>query len=191
MYARRVGERELTFDFAAGLLRDNLVFVDRETSSVWSQLYGGAVSGPLTGTPLRVVPSMQTTWKFWREIHPDTRVMMVEGEKGKPYLYRNRKPGTPPPERCPTRHDTSALGLGLVIGGKAMFFPFRELKRASMPLRVMLGGQEITLHYRKKALTAWAEDAQGKLLPGVLAYKDGWMAFKPDSEVYRRGRSKR
>lgn len=72
-----------------------------------------------------------------------------------------------------------------------MFFPFRELKRASMPLRVMLGGQEITLHYRKKALTAWAEAAQGKLLPGVLAYKDGWMAFKPDSEVYRRGRSKR
>ena len=57
MYARRVGEQEVTFDFAEGLLQNNLLFVDRETSSIWSQLHGQAVSGPLEGTPLQVVAS--------------------------------------------------------------------------------------------------------------------------------------
>lgn len=185
MYARRAGGKEFTFDFADGLLRNNLVFVDRETSSVWSQLQGGAVSGPMTGTPLRVVPSVQTTWKFWRQTHPQTRVLIVEGEKGRPYLYRNRKPGTPGPKQRPTRHDTSALGLGLVVGGETMFFPFRELNRTATPLKLKLGGREVSIHYRRQALTAWAEEADGKLLPGVLAYEEGWLAFNPNSKVYR------
>ena len=34
MYARRVGGKEFTFDFAEALYRDNLLFVDRETNSV-------------------------------------------------------------------------------------------------------------------------------------------------------------
>jgi hypothetical protein len=185
VYARQAGDKELTFDFAEGLLRDNLVFVDRETNSVWSQLHGGAVSGPLTGTPLRALPSVQATWKFWRQTHPDTRVLIVKGEKGRPYLYRNRKPGTPPPEKAPTRHDTSALGLGLVVGGEAMFFPFRELDRVSTPLKLTLGREQVTVHYRKAALTAWAEDAEGRLLTGVLVYRDGWRAFFPKTRTYR------
>ena len=55
MYARRVGDRELTFDFAEGLLKNNLLVVDRETDSVWSQLHGKAVIGPLEGQPLTII----------------------------------------------------------------------------------------------------------------------------------------
>ncbi len=184
MYARQVGDRELTFDFAEGLLRDNLLFVDRETGSLWSQLHGAAVSGPLEGSPLRIIPALQTTWAFWREQHPDTRVLMLAGKEGRPYLYRNRRPGTRPTRR-PTQHDTSALGLGLVVGGEAMFFPFRELDSAPTPLQFELGGRPVSVHYRPQALTAWGEDAQGNLLPGVLAYEEGWKAFNPDSRIYR------
>jgi hypothetical protein len=184
VYARQVGKRELTFDFAQGLLRDNLVMVDRETSSVWSQLQGQAVSGSMQGTPLQAVPSMQTTWKFWRELHPDTKVLIVEGKEGRPYYYRVWHSGTQPGQR-PAQHDTSALGLGLVVGGKAMFFPLRELEKSATPLKVRLGGQEVTVHYRRDALTAWAVDAKGNLLLGVLAYEQGWKAFNPGSELYR------
>lgn len=185
MYARRVGEQEVTFDFAEGLLQNNLLFVDRETSSIWSQLHSQAISGPLEGTPLQVVASMQTTWEFWRRLHPDTRVVLVEGEEGRPYFYRNRTPGTRPPEKRSTTHDTSVLGLGLVVGGEAIYFPFRELERASTPLTLKLGGKQVTINYRQSALTAWAEDAQGNLLPGVLAYEQGWRDFNPGSETYR------
>lgn len=73
MYARRTGDRELTFDFAEGLIKDNLLIVDRETSSVWSQLHGRAVIGPMEGTPLQMIPAIQATWGFWRARHPETR----------------------------------------------------------------------------------------------------------------------
>jgi len=185
VYARRVEGRELTFDFAEGLLKDNLLVVDRETGSIWSQLEGKAISGPMKNMPLQVVPSLQTTWKHWRQRHPSTRVVVVEGEKGRPYLYRNRRPGTPAHGPRPTVHDVAALGLGLVVGDKPMYFPFSELDQVETPLRVDLGGQAVVVHYLEEALTAWGEDEEGRMRVGVLAYEFGWLDFHPESEVFR------
>lgn len=185
MYARRVNGRELTFDFAEALYNDNLLFVDRETDSVWSQLHGKSIQGPMKDSPLTMIPSIQSTWKFWRERHPDTLVMIEAGTEGKNYLYRNRKPGTPAPQPAPTAHDTSVLGLGLVLGGQAMFYPLVELERAETPMKVSLGNEEATIHYDQEGITAWAVDKEGTLLPAVLAYQSGWKDFFPDSEIFR------
>ncbi len=185
MYARRVGDRELTFDFGEGLIENNLLIVDRETTSVWSQLEGSAVSGPMKGTPLEVVPALQTTWKFWRQRHPETRVW-IDGKAGRPYLYRNRAIGTPRPKTRPTTHDASALGLGLAFGGEAIFLPFEALTGAPLPLGLEVGGEHVRVHYRKEELTAWAEDPEGNLLPHVLAYRSGWLSFHPESRIYTR-----
>jgi hypothetical protein len=185
VYARRVNGKELTFDFAEALYNDNLLIVDRETDSVWSQLHGKSIQGPMKDNPLTMVPSIQSTWKFWRERHPDTRVAIVVGTEGRNYLYRNRKPGTPAPKPRPTTHDTSVLGLGLVLGGKAMFYPLGELERAETPIKVALGGEEATIHYDKEGITAWAVDEEGTLLPAVLAYESGWKDFFPDTGVFR------
>lgn len=183
MYARKAADRELTFDFGAGLIKDNLLLVDRETRSVWSQLDAKAVSGPLQGTPLEIIPSIQTTWGFWRQKYPDTRVMVLEDE-GRPYFYRNRKPGQPRPKEPPKEHDTSNLGLGLVMDDQAYFYPLRELAEAGRPVHQSHNGETVTIHSEPEALTAWGEDAQGNLLPGVLVYQDGWMNFFPESIVY-------
>lgn len=182
MYARRAAGRELTFDFAEGLLDNNLLIVDRETNSVWSQLHGRAVIGDLEGTPLEIVPSVQTTWKFWREQHPDTRVMVLPGEDGRPYLYRNRPTGTPSSEVGPqTDHDLAALGFGLAIGEDALWASFEDLGESTTPVEMTLGGQRIRVFFVKEALTAWAEDLDGNLLSGVLAYREGWFSFFPES----------
>lgn len=191
VYARNLGGRELTFDFGAGLLQDNLLIVDRETRSVWSQLAGKAVSGPMKDTPLQALPSLQTTWAYWRNAHPDTRVAVYEGTRGRPYLYRDpdrrardRKPrGTP-------GHDTSALGLGLVAGGEAWLFPLDELDRLprnELPLVRRIGGQEVRIHYEPEGLTAWAESAAGERLVTVIAYASGWRRFYPDTRVFQAG----
>jgi len=184
VYARNVAGKKLTFDFAEGLINDNLLFVDRETRTIWSQLDGKAVSGTLKDTPLTTVPAIQTTWKHWRELHPDTRVLTVPGEKGYRYLYRNRKPGSPRPKARPKTHDTSALGLGLVINDDAVYYPFDELQQAGPVLQTTVGGEDVTIHYREDAPSAWATKQNGQLLPGVLCYRDGWLAFFPKSTVF-------
>ena len=109
--------------------------------------------------------------------------MVVAGKKGRPYYYRNWKPGTPRPQRKKA-HDPSALGLGLALGGEAVFFPFTELRKARVPFAYALGEQEVTIHYDDAALTAWAENAAGELLPAVLVYRHGWLGFYPESKVF-------
>ncbi len=134
MYARHIADRELTFDFAEGLLKNNLLIVDRETDSVWSQLHGKAVIGPLEGQPLTVIPSIQATWGFWKARHPDTRLMVLESEEGRPYFYRNRPTGQSSPRKPKAEHDLSALGFGLALGNEAIWIALDELN----PLRFVL-----------------------------------------------------
>ena len=189
MYARRIGDRELTFDFADGLIKDNLLIVDRETNSVWSQLHGSAVIGPMRGTPLQMIPTLQATWGFWRARHPDTRVAVLPGD-GRRYHYRNRTPGQTSPRRRPAGHDTSKVGLALAVGGDAVFFPFRELQKTTTPFAMQVGGERVRIHYSADGLTAWAEDERGTLLPGVIAYQDGWLEFVPRSRIYKARRQR-
>ena len=81
MYTREYDNHSLTFDFAEGLLNDNLLFVDRETQSIWSQLEGKAINGPMKGKTLQNIPALQTTWKNWKTKHPTTKVWFVADEK--------------------------------------------------------------------------------------------------------------
>ena len=187
MYARRIGDRVLTFDFAEGLIKNNLLVVDRETNSVWSQLHNQAISGPLKDTPMQIVPAMQTTWKHWKELHADSKVMLIKGKKGRPYHYFNFDPQGSKPRKRSRTHDTSALGLGLATGGEAIFLPFRELDQAKTPMTLTLGGEALTVHYRKDEVTAWATDADGQLVAGVLAYEKGWKDFHPETRTFKAG----
>lgn len=184
VYARTIGDTTYTFDFAEGLIKDNLLLVDRETESVWSQLANSAVHGKMEGTSLQVIPAIQTTWKTWRGLHPDSRVMVVPGADGYPYLYRNREPGTPAPKERPDSHDIAALGLGVSVGGEARFYPLKSLLGKDSPLNDRLGGQDVRIHIGPDGLSAWAEDARGELLPAVMAYHSGWAAFVPDTTIF-------
>ena len=185
MYARKLAGREFTFDFGAGLVKDNLLLVDRETSSVWSQLANQAISGAMTGTDLRPVASMQTTWKFWRERYPDTRVMVQPDQpEGRPYFYHDFVPGSRRGPR-PTAHDTSTLGLGFANEDGAVYFPFTELARSELPVRRSVGDTEIQVHYDGEGVVAWVTNTDGKLLNTVLVYAGSWREFFPTTETYR------
>jgi len=89
---RRVDGRETTFGVSGLLWHSDLVMYDTLTDSLWSQVLGKAVRGPMTGTALSLRPSTLTTWGEWREEHPDTQVLLpppssetVEGEVSRNY----------------------------------------------------------------------------------------------------------
>lgn len=185
MYARAIGDREYTFDFGEGLVEDNLLIVDRETRSVWSQLAGKAVSGPMRHTPLSAVPSLQTTWKYWRERYPDTRVSRTPGVDGRPYRYQVFTPGEPRARDPETPHDISTLGVGVVIDGDEWFFPLVELARLEGPLSRTIGGLPVRIHYAEEGMTAWVEDSRGEMLTTVMVYEPRWLAFYPQSNIFR------
>ncbi len=113
----------MIFDFATSLINDNLLFVDRETKSVWSQLEGAAVIGELKGEPLNAVPTLQATWGAWRKRHPETLVMVLPEHPGAEYLYFNPDVGAPRAQYAEFGHNPSQLGYGISLNGEAMFFP--------------------------------------------------------------------
>jgi hypothetical protein len=73
---RRVDGRETAFGVSGYLWNSDLVMYDDLTGSLWSQILGTAVRGPQTGATLSLRPSTITTWRRWREEHPDTEVLV-------------------------------------------------------------------------------------------------------------------
>lgn len=70
---RRVSGRTLTFENSGALWRDMLVLRDRETGTYWSPATGVALSGPLEGERLRLLPgAFVTTADAWEELVPET-----------------------------------------------------------------------------------------------------------------------
>ncbi len=75
VFDRRVEGRTLTFRTSGLLLYSNKVMVDNETSSLWQQLSGRAIGGPLTGHQLSELPIETTTWSDWQRRHPDSEAI--------------------------------------------------------------------------------------------------------------------
>ncbi len=77
LYSRRVAGQVLEFETSGLLLNSNKVMVDRQTDSLWIQLTGEAIAGPLQGTVLDRFPLTVTRWGAWRTEHPDSSVVAI------------------------------------------------------------------------------------------------------------------
>jgi hypothetical protein len=62
------------------LYRSNKLMYDRASESLWSTLTGTPVVGPLVGQGIELEPLfvVTTTWREWRKLHPDTRVLSLD-----------------------------------------------------------------------------------------------------------------
>jgi hypothetical protein len=156
-YDRRVGNRALTFGVSGYLYRANLMFFDRETGSLWSQLVGGAVTGRMRGTALRRVPIVHETWARWRREHPETLVLSILRDRlgrslAEPYAYSSvgnedsNVPYSTYAAKVPIYNPRVVRGVadasrvyGLVLGGRAKAYPVPALWRAGIVNDVFRG----------------------------------------------------
>ena len=135
MYARSVGGRTLTFGVSGMLYRDALVMFDRETGTLWSQIDGHAVNGPLLGQTLQALPAVHATWKEWKSLYPESVVLKKQGESQSTYEDYNRdasrigifgrrmkSSALPPKERI----------LGVRYGGAATAFVLTDVRQAGV-----------------------------------------------------------
>ena len=106
IYDRNLGGKPFTFalsgytyydpDVWEGM--DGFVLWDRETESLWWPLIGQSVSGPMKGTPMKVLDEKfwsQTTWKKVKANYPDALVLASGQDFERPtewIRYENIKP---------------------------------------------------------------------------------------------------
>lgn len=64
------------FGVSGLLYRNNLMMYDRvDGESLWPQMLRRAACGPLRGTPLRMIPSVEMSWDRWRTLYPASQVV--------------------------------------------------------------------------------------------------------------------
>lgn len=89
-FRRVLDGKPVAFGVSGLLHNSDLVLYDRGGNSLWQQITARAFAGPRRGQSLLAVPLTMTTWREWRERHPDTRVLSTEtGVKGE---YGNAAP---------------------------------------------------------------------------------------------------
>lgn len=75
VHARTVNGETFVFGNQGGLFMNAMTWWDHETGSVWSQVWGQAIAGPLKGTTLNLIPASITPWETWQREHPHTLAM--------------------------------------------------------------------------------------------------------------------
>jgi len=130
VYSRELGGLEYSFGVSGKLIMNALVMYDRQTESLWSQITGEAVLGPLQGTKLEFVPALHTTWAEWKGLHPET-LALVKGYSGAydsyARYYQSSQTGVLGETRSDDRLYVKEFVVGVEQNGEAVAYPFSTL----------------------------------------------------------------
>ncbi len=86
-WERVIDGRETTFGVSGLLYNTNIIPYDRETDSNWSQMLFKSVNGRLAGTQAETINLVETTWKTWKEMYPNTKVVSRNTGFNRSYNY--------------------------------------------------------------------------------------------------------
>jgi hypothetical protein len=191
VYDPRIDGRTLTFGVSGRLYKSNLLMFDRQTDSLWSQLLQQAITGPLTGNKLVILPADHTTWELWRNRHPDTLVMSPKTGFTRDYgvdAYADYREGGVPvfASRVGAAHSGDKLKpmervLGAQLNAFKKAYPFSILKKMPATFQDRLGSTAVIVHFDKKSETGFVTDKTGNVVPSVALFWFAWVDFYPDT----------
>ena len=129
----QIDDLELTFGNTGALFESNLVMYDSETNSSWWQVGGLSIEGALRTSRMRLLPSITTTWRDWRKVHPDSRVLSRDTGFSRPYdqdhYAEYNTSGGPvfPVSVTDPRRQPKDIVIGLEVDGAGRAYPLEEM----------------------------------------------------------------
>ena len=147
MWRREVDGLRLTFHLA-GINNQNFLMRDEETGTYWQQISGRAISGPLVGKTLTLIPSDELTFALWKTEQPRGTVLKdvaayVSGYARKdwdvkmakaPTVLSYAQPGLAPRD----------LMLGIREFGAARAFPYQAVLESKL-VQDRVGSEPVVL----------------------------------------------
>ena len=80
--------RRITCGVSGQLFNNNLIMFDRrDNDTLYPQMIFRGITGQRTGQDLSLMPVIETTWRYWKELYPNTTV--VSDNTGTPRDYRS------------------------------------------------------------------------------------------------------
>ena len=84
-WSRKFEGTTTTFGVSGLLYNSNLIPYDRNSGSNWSQMRLDCVNGDFIGSEIGTHTLVETTWKIWKKMYPDTKVVSSNTGHGRPY----------------------------------------------------------------------------------------------------------
>jgi hypothetical protein len=147
VWSREIDGLRLTFHLA-GINNQNFLMRDEETGTYWQQISGAAISGPLKGRHLILVPSDELNFSTWKAEAPGGTVL----EDVPRYASQYAEPDWDiRMKRVPTVIDfperglaARSLMLGVEYGGASRAFPYEQVLAAKL-VRDHVGSDPVLL----------------------------------------------
>ncbi|MEQ9547054.1 MAG: DUF3179 domain-containing protein [Marinobacter sp.] len=186
-----VNGRHLTFGVSGLLYNSDLLMYDHQTESLWSQIEGRAISGPLAGKELEPVAVRHELWQNWLD-RVDSHGLVLSTDTGHRRDYRKSPYGDYdhsdrmyfPVSHTSRKYHPKTWVLGWTHNGESKAWPFPELANHEGVLEDRIGGKAVHVHYDPSVPSAELRDETGKLLPATRAFWFAWYTFHPETGVF-------
>jgi hypothetical protein len=182
LFDTRIAGTTHTFGSSGLLYRSNKLMYDRQTRTLWNQLTGEPVIGPLAAQRpdgsvprLRVLPIVVASWNDWTRAHPETLVMHHETGHSRPYdvgaayghYFSSPRTMFPVWQRSRALPDKERV-YALRLGDVPKAYPVTALARAGV-VNDTLGGADLVLVATRGTLTVQGQS----LRQGPVEYAGG------------------
>jgi hypothetical protein len=127
-----VNGKNTTFGVSGLLYNSNLMPYDRESNSLWSQMRLDCVNGELISEEITTIPLVETTWKTWKALYPDSDVVTTNtgfNRDYNTYPYGNYKTGNFinfPISKEDNRLYKKERVLGVIVGNSVRAYRFES-----------------------------------------------------------------
>lgn len=179
-----------TFGVSGLLYNSDVLLYDRQTESLWSQIRGEAIAGPLVNIRLEMISIQLVTWVEWKKNFPFSQVLSTEtgyqrdySKDPYPYYYESENVWFPVENESDLYHPKTKI-LGIQVNGKYKAYPFPELEKKGELLVDNFNGAEIQIQFNKTDQTAILVSPLNNKISATTLFWFAWIAFFPETEVY-------
>nr|AGF93081.1 hypothetical protein FLSS-9_0013 [uncultured organism] len=203
VFSRNVDGQMLEFGVSGKLYNSNLVMYDRETETLWSQIKGQAIVGPLTSKKLEVYHSDIVEWGNWKGVYSETEILSRETEAYEPFVYERNPYSMYETVRNSneliydnnTKIHNLAIVYGISAGEESTAYPEIIVEKHGK-IHDKVGNQQITVVFDPDLETVkiFKEHLEGDPTDIVASgaerlkthgiYWGAWKDFNPEGKVY-------
>ncbi|RLD24180.1 MAG: hypothetical protein DRI71_03325 [Bacteroidetes bacterium] len=141
-----------TFGVSGLIYENNLIPYDRKTGSNWSQMRLDCVNGALIDTKVKTFPLVETSWKTWREMYPNTEVVTLNTGHDRSYDvypygdYKTNENFLLYPLRTVDRRLNGKERVhGIIIDGIAKAYRFGSFDANTSLINDVINGEDVVI----------------------------------------------
>ena len=187
---REVAGQVTEFGVSGVLYESNLVFYDRATETLWDQVGAKGIVGPLTDTPLELVPITMTRWSRWRDAHPDTLVLSTDTGFDEDYTkdhyakYREEERLFMPVSGSSDAVHPKTVIYGFAVNGKSVAFTESFLDQHPQHI-YRLDDHSFSVSVAADGAVSMADNHSDAIHVPVRLFWFSWFTFYPETDLVK------